>query len=122
MNGKLMKKATFEKSEVDEMRPEYDFRGAVRGKHYKSLHKGYTVRVHKLDGTTVVKHFELKDGAVMLEPDVRQYFPDSESVNAALRSLIDLVANVPDKSKSLIQKKQGRKDRKRPGFVSARKR
>ena len=27
----------------------------------------------------------------MLEPDVRQYFPDSEAVNNALRSLIALI-------------------------------
>ena len=27
----------------------------------------------------------------MLEPDVRQYFPDSEAVNHALRSLIALI-------------------------------
>ncbi|HGJ66142.1 TPA: hypothetical protein ENS27_12290 [bacterium] len=35
-----------------------------------------------------------EDGAVMLEPDVKEYFPDSESVNNALRSLISLI---PDK-------------------------
>jgi len=87
------------------MRPEYDFRGAVRGKHYKPLHKGYTVHIHKLDGATIVKRLELKDDPVMLEPDVREYFPDSEAVNAALRSLIHLVANMPNKSKSLIQKR-----------------
>jgi hypothetical protein len=28
---------------------------------------------------------------VTLAPDVREYFPDSESVNAALRSLIGLI-------------------------------
>jgi hypothetical protein len=27
----------------------------------------------------------------MLEPDVRQYFPTSESVNKALRSLIEMM-------------------------------
>jgi hypothetical protein len=81
------------------MRPEYDFRGAVRGKHYKPLHKGYTVHIHKADGTTVVKHFKLEDGTVMLEPDVRAYFPDSEAVNTALRSLIALMAQMPSKKK-----------------------
>jgi len=28
---------------------------------------------------------------VMLEPDVREYFPTSESVNKALRSLIEIM-------------------------------
>jgi hypothetical protein len=42
-------------------------------------------------GTTVVQHFELEDGAVMLEPDVREYFPDSAAVNNALRCLIPLM-------------------------------
>lgn len=31
---------------------------------------------------------------VMLEPDVAAYFPDSESVNAALRALIAAFANM----------------------------
>ncbi len=31
----------------------------------------------------------------LLEPDVRAYFPDSESVNAALRSVIELAKHLP---------------------------
>jgi hypothetical protein len=31
----------------------------------------------------------------LLEPDVQAYFPDSESVNAALRSVIELAKNLP---------------------------
>lgn len=94
-----MKKATTEllKTAEDEMRPEYDFRGAVRGKYYKPLHRGYTVHVHKADGTTIVQHFKLEEGTVMLQPDVREYFPDSEAVNTALRSLITLMAQMPSK-------------------------
>ena len=76
--------------ENDEMRPEYDFRGGVRGKYANACRKGYTVKIHKTDGTTVVQNFRLEEGAVMLEPDVREYFPDSESVNKALRSLIEI--------------------------------
>jgi len=34
-----------------------------------------------------------------LEPDVRAYFPDSEAVNAALRSLIHIAQQVPAKGK-----------------------
>lgn len=35
--------------------------------------------------------FIVEEGAVMLEPDIRQYFPDSEAVNNALRCLIPLL-------------------------------
>ena len=70
---------------------EYDFTGGVRGKHHKAYRKGHTVRVCKADRTVVEHHFTLEDGAVMLEPDVREYFSDSESVNEALRSLIKLI-------------------------------
>ena len=83
-------------AENDEMRPEYDFRGAERGKHYKPLHEGYTVQIHQPDGTTVVEHYRLEEGAVMLQPDVREYFPDSDAVNTALRSLIALMSQMPD--------------------------
>lgn len=70
--------------------PEYDFTGGVRGKHAKQYETGHRVRVHKADGSVTVQHFTLEDGAVLLEPDVREYFSDSESVNRALRSLISL--------------------------------
>ena len=57
----------------DDLRPEYDLsklKGKVRGK-YASRFK---------EGTNVV----------LLSPDVAPYFPDDESVNAALRSLVDI--------------------------------
>jgi hypothetical protein len=66
-------------------------KGGVRGKYYKAYRAGHSVKIHKEDGTTVVQHFKLEDGAVMLEPDVRKYFPDSDAVNRALRSLIVLI-------------------------------
>ncbi len=71
----------------DEMREEYDFSQGVRGKHYKAYRAGHVVRVQKSDGSIEQQHFTLQDGAVMLDPDVKVRFPDSESVNAALRSL-----------------------------------
>lgn len=77
--------------ERDAMRAEYDFAGGVRGKHYRAMQNGYTVTIHKADGTTVVKEVKPVKGAVILEPDVRKYFPDSDSVNATLRSLIRLI-------------------------------
>jgi hypothetical protein len=82
-----MKKAVSETQSAygnDDVLPEYDFRGGMRGKH--------TVEIFKADGTTTVQCFTLEDGAVLLEPDVRAYFPDSEAVNSALRTLISLVA------------------------------
>jgi len=77
--------------EDNNMRAEYDFTGGVRGKHYMAMQAGYTITVHKADGTTVVKDVMPKEGAVILEPDIRTYFPDSESVNRALRCLIPLL-------------------------------
>jgi hypothetical protein len=76
----------------DDMRPEYDFTGkkGVRGKYYRGLQKGYTVRIHNEDGTTTVQHF---GPTITLDADVAAYFPDSESVNNALRGLIALVPN-----------------------------
>jgi hypothetical protein len=57
-------------SETDELRPEYDFSGAVRGKHYKAYREGINV--------------------VLLDPDIAKVFKDSESVNHALRMLLEL--------------------------------
>ena len=92
-----MSKETIEQtdSEEDDMRPEYDFAnmaGGIRGKYYKAYRAGHTVQIRRADGSTTVQYFQLEDGAVMLEPDVREYFPDSEAVNSALRCLIPLVA------------------------------
>ena len=90
-----MKKAEIgEPTTVEDMRPEYDFsamKGAVRGKYYKAYREGHKVEIHKEDGTTSVQYFKLEDGAIMLEADVRKYFPSSESVNKALRSLIEII-------------------------------
>ena len=52
---------------ADEMRPEYDFSGAVRGKYYKRYHQSSNV--------------------VVLEPDVAARFKNATAVNKALRSL-----------------------------------
>ena len=56
--------------EEDDLLPEYEFTGAVRGKYYERYQQGTNV--------------------VLLEPDVAQAFKDSESVNRALRLLLDL--------------------------------
>ena len=66
----------------DEMRPEYDLRGGVRGKYYQQY----------MESTNVV----------LLDSDVAAVFRDSESVNQALRVLIkaarQLEAATPSKT------------------------
>lgn len=77
-------------NEPDEMLSEYDLseKKGVRGKYYRAYRQGHSVRIHKSNGTMDIRYFTLKDGAVILEPDVLKYFPDSRSVNRALRKLI----------------------------------
>ena len=86
-----MSKRPKAKSAAAGMLPEYDFTQGVCGKHYRAYQRGHTVKIRKADGTTVVQHFELKEGAVLIAPDVREYFPDSNTVNQALRTLIRLI-------------------------------
>ena len=75
----------------DEMRSEYDFSGGVRGKHYQVFREeGYIVRVYNDDGTATERHVA-GERTVVLEPDVYEYFPNSQTVNQALRTLISLV-------------------------------
>ena len=47
--------------------------------------------VQRGDGTILVQHITRPEGTVVLDADVREYFPDAESVNTALRTLIRLV-------------------------------
>jgi len=75
----------------DEMAPVYNFAGGVRGKHAQAYQRGHRVIIHKTDGTTEVQEFALPEGAILLDPDVRLYFPDAESVNRTLRDLIRLI-------------------------------
>ena len=103
-----------------DMRPEYDFTGGVRGKHYQALQEGYTIKIHKVDGSIIEKNVGGK-GTVTLAPDVREYFPTSKAVNQALRTLISIVphtrkANTQEKhssksKRSLIAKSRTRKMR-----------
>lgn len=62
-----------ETTESDEMRPEYDFSGGVRGKHHAAYQQGTNV--------------------ILLEPDIAKVFRDSAAVNHALRMLINLAGN-----------------------------
>ena len=91
---------TTRKKKSEDVRSEYDFSKAERGKFYRPLDNGYTVHVQKKDGTVEVRNYTLAEGAVLLAPDVLAYFPDSESVNEALRSLIQIAEKVPAASSS----------------------
>ena len=54
----------------DDMLPEYDFSGAVRGKYYERYRQGTNV--------------------VLLDPDVAEVFRDAAAVNDALRLLVSV--------------------------------
>ena len=75
---------------TDDIEP-VDFSRGVRGKHLAVGNKGYTVKVHREDGTTVIHKFVPEKGAIVLDDDVRNYFPDAKAVNYALRGLIKLM-------------------------------
>ncbi|MCB9099419.1 MAG: hypothetical protein H6632_07750 [Anaerolineales bacterium] len=91
MNEKNPEPNDINSLEDNDMRPEYDFSGGVRGKHHQAYREGHTVKIYETDGAATVQYFTLEEGAVLLEPDVREYFPDSEAVNKALRGLIALI-------------------------------
>ena len=72
-----MKKDADSPSDPD-LLPEYDFSKGERGRYAERFAEGTNL--------------------VLLDPDVAEAFPDSESVNNALRSLIQLARRVPAKS------------------------
>ncbi len=67
-NDKNMKKNRKVSESSDEMRPEYDFSGGVRGKYVQRFREGTNI--------------------VVLEPDVAAEFKDSAAVNDALRKIL----------------------------------
>ena len=64
MRDVIMKKA----ASKDEMRPEYDFSAGVRGKY--------------------AGRYRQKTNVIVLDPEIAEAFPDSNSVNEALRALL----------------------------------
>ncbi len=70
-----MKKGTKRVSERDTMRTEYDFRGGVRGKYAARYRRGTNI--------------------IVLDPDVAEVFGTSESVNRALRALLEIRSRLP---------------------------
>jgi hypothetical protein len=75
----------------DEIIAEYTFKNGVRGKHYENYRKGHTVKILKDNGTTIIQNFILDENAITLEPEVQKYFPNSDSVNNALKTIIKLI-------------------------------
>lgn len=76
------------------MKPEYDFsvmKGGTRGRYFEAYRRGHKVIINREDGTAAIQYFTLEDGAVMLEPEVRKYFPDAASVNKARKTLIEIL-------------------------------
>jgi hypothetical protein len=59
------------KRKAPDMLPEYDFSHGIRGKYAKRDAEGSNV--------------------VLIDPDVAKYFPDHDSVNESLRSLIPII-------------------------------
>ena len=99
-----MKKKVPKLIQGDEMRDEYDFKGAVRGKHYKPMHEGYSC-VHPSRG------WRHPSPSLCIKPKAQccciqmfvSIFPDSDAVNSALRSVIALMQAMPNE---LVEKKE----------------
>jgi hypothetical protein len=76
-----MKKATVKRTS-DDLRAEYDLtqlKGGVRGKYYRQATAGTNL--------------------VLVEPELASVFPDTESVNRALRLLADTAAAATGRSR-----------------------
>ncbi|MDC8447386.1 MAG: hypothetical protein LV473_03415 [Nitrospira sp.] len=86
-----MRKA-FSKAMKDDLRPEYDLtklKKAVRGKYYKQA----------MAGTNLV----------LVDPDLAKVFPDSASVNRALRVLCDAAGKSTQPSRHSVKGPTNRK-------------
>ena len=70
LNHRLIMKKAQKNADDMELREEYDFSGGVRGKYAKRYAEGSNV--------------------VVLDPELSDLFPDSKSVNEALRYLAKL--------------------------------
>ena len=68
------------KPRTPEMRAEYDFSGGVRGKYAERYRRGTNV--------------------VLLDPELAEAFPDSKSVNDALRALVAIAARAETRKRA----------------------
>jgi hypothetical protein len=101
----MKKPKTKHSDTVQAMLPAYDLRGkkGVRGKYYQGSQQGHAVRVHEEDGTVATQYFTRAEGAVMLEPDIREYFSNSEKVNKTLRSRNALIPDNKTQSPNKVR-------------------
>lgn len=82
-----MKKVPTDK-QADELRPEYDLaklKGGVRGKYYERARVGTNL--------------------VLIEPELASVFPDTDSVNRALRLLVDTAAAATGETRRAANKR-----------------
>ena len=86
-----MNKRTHKTTANNGMKSSYDFSKGKRTDHAKRYQQGHEVRIERADGSVTEQHFTLEDGAVLLEPDVRAVFKDSNAMNRALRCLIPFI-------------------------------
>lgn len=90
-----MKKASAKKR-GDDLRPEYDLsrlKGGIRGKYYRQATAGTNL--------------------VLVDPEIANVFPDTESVNRALRLLVDAAKIAAPSTRS--RHRASRKHPKRTG-------
>ncbi|MDH5640003.1 MAG: hypothetical protein OEY28_01810 [Nitrospira sp.] len=86
-----MRKAS-SKAMTDDLRPEYDLKklkGGVRGKYYQQA----------MAGTNLV----------LIDPELAKVFPDSASVNRALRALCDVAGKTAKLSRRSLKGSPHRK-------------
>jgi hypothetical protein len=62
----------------DEMLPEYDFSGEVRGKYYEAYKQAQNI----------------SRNTIILDPDVAAVFQNSASVNESLRMLLKIAGDI----------------------------
>jgi uncharacterized protein len=98
-NARNMKKASVKRQVDDDLRPEYDLsklKGGVRGKYYRQAAAGTNL--------------------MLIEPDLAEVFGDAESVNRALRVLVDTAEAVakPARGRRGAPGKRPRRARQKP--------
>jgi hypothetical protein len=79
MRDAIMKKPP-SKRRTPEMRAEYDFSGGVRGKYVDRYRRGINV--------------------VLIDPELAEVFPDSKSVNDALRALAAIATRAESRKRA----------------------
>lgn len=72
------------KERTGEMRAAYDFSGGVRGKYVDRYRRGINV--------------------VLIDPELAEAFPDSKSVNDALRALVAIATRADSRQRASLTK------------------